>query len=62
MQVAVNGAHVLEYKHRLELRLVDTLSITGKVSVTAVGVVPRAVSPSLRIRFVPRMKHDQFCC
>nr|XP_046229397.1 galectin-8 isoform X2 [Scatophagus argus] len=45
-KVAVNGAHVLEYKHRLELQLVDTLSISGKVRVEAVGVVPSSSSGS----------------
>lgn len=46
-KVAVNGAHVLEYKHRLDLELVDTLCISGKVKVDAVGILPSsgAVSP-----------------
>uniref|UniRef100_A0A3Q1HK14 Galectin n=1 Tax=Anabas testudineus TaxID=64144 RepID=A0A3Q1HK14_ANATE len=39
-KVAVNGAHVLEYKHRLELEQVDTLLIGGKVKVQAVGILP----------------------
>ncbi|XP_068198875.1 galectin-8-like [Antennarius striatus] len=47
-KVAVNGAHLLEYKHRLELERVDTLAISGKVKVDAVGVVQSAglVSPA----------------
>ncbi|CAJ1077771.1 galectin-8 [Xyrichtys novacula] len=47
-KVAVNGAHVLEYKHRMELELVDTLCISGKVNIEAVGIIPSsdAVSPS----------------
>ncbi|XP_074472659.1 galectin-8 isoform X1 [Sebastes fasciatus] len=43
-KVAVNGGHVLEYKHRVELERVDTLYISGKVKVQAVGILP--VSPS----------------
>ncbi|KAE8286476.1 Galectin-8 [Larimichthys crocea] len=45
-KVAVNGAHLLEYKHRVELERVDTLSISGKVQVEAIGVLPRATSVS----------------
>uniref|UniRef100_UPI0037E71154 galectin-8 n=1 Tax=Semicossyphus pulcher TaxID=241346 RepID=UPI0037E71154 len=47
-KVAVNGNHLLEYKHRLDLELVDTLCISGKVQVQAVGILPSssAVSPS----------------
>ncbi|XP_029283605.1 galectin-8 isoform X2 [Cottoperca gobio] len=41
-KVAVNGGHVLEYEHRLELERVDTLSVSGKVKVQAVGVLPSA--------------------
>ncbi|XP_015803375.1 galectin-8 [Nothobranchius furzeri] len=44
-KVAVNGAHVLDYKHRLELERVDTVLIQGKVSVQVVGVVPPASNP-----------------
>ncbi|KAM6992845.1 galectin-8 [Tautogolabrus adspersus] len=46
-KVAVNGGHVLEYKHRMELELVDTLLLSGKVNVQAVGILPSssAVSP-----------------
>lgn len=42
-KVAVNGSHVLEYKHRVDLDRVDTLSISGKVNIQAVGILP---SPS----------------
>ncbi|XP_040921107.1 galectin-8 [Toxotes jaculatrix] len=48
-KVAVNGAHLLEYKHRLELERVDTLFMSGKVKVDAVGVLPPSsisVSPA----------------
>uniref|UniRef100_A0AAZ1XMK2 Galectin n=1 Tax=Oreochromis aureus TaxID=47969 RepID=A0AAZ1XMK2_OREAU len=44
-KVAVNGAHLLEYKHRVELERVDTISISGKVKVQAVGILsPSSVS------------------
>lgn len=39
-KVAVNGAHVVEYKHRVELQRVDTLLIQGKVQVQAIAVLP----------------------
>ncbi|XP_031171728.1 galectin-8-like isoform X2 [Sander lucioperca] len=42
-KVAVNGAHVLEYKQRVELERVDTLYISGKVHVEAVGILPSTV-------------------
>ncbi|XP_061669158.1 galectin-8-like [Syngnathoides biaculeatus] len=45
-KVAVNGAHVLEYKHRLALELVDTLAISGKVKVDVVAVLPQAAALS----------------
>ncbi|XP_042246845.1 galectin-8 [Thunnus maccoyii] len=47
-KVAVNGAHVLEYKHRLDLERVDTLLISGKVKVDAIGILPSpsSVSPA----------------
>uniref|UniRef100_A0A8C6U5Y3 Galectin n=1 Tax=Neogobius melanostomus TaxID=47308 RepID=A0A8C6U5Y3_9GOBI len=38
-KVAVNGAHLVEYKHRLELQRVDTLMIQGKVQINAIAVV-----------------------
>ncbi|KAM4713412.1 galectin-8-like [Anableps anableps] len=44
-KVAANGAHVLEYKHRVDLDRVDTISISGKVTVQAVAVLPPASSP-----------------
>uniref|UniRef100_A0A3B4TBI3 Galectin n=1 Tax=Seriola dumerili TaxID=41447 RepID=A0A3B4TBI3_SERDU len=47
-KVAVNGGHVLEYKHRVDLERVDTLNISGKIKVDAVGVLPpSSVSCSL---------------
>ncbi|XP_070782259.1 galectin-8-like [Enoplosus armatus] len=45
-KVAVNGGHVLEYKQRLDLERVDTLYISGKVKVEAVGVLPSSSSLS----------------
>ncbi|XP_023285937.1 galectin-8 [Seriola lalandi dorsalis] len=48
-KVAVNGGHVLEYKHRVDLERVDTLNISGKIKVDAVGVLPpssTSVSPA----------------
>ncbi|XP_071323555.1 galectin-8 [Trachinotus anak] len=45
-KVAVNGAHVLEFKHRVELERVDTLCISGKIKVDAAGVLPPS-SPSV---------------
>lgn len=51
-QVAVDGAHTLEYKHRVALQRVDTITISGKISVSAVGVLPGPVSlhePSLLV-------------
>ncbi|XP_047677858.1 galectin-8 isoform X2 [Tachysurus fulvidraco] len=39
-KVAVNGAHVLEYQHRIPLHRVDTFSISGKVQIQAIGYVP----------------------
>ncbi|KAG7316416.1 hypothetical protein KOW79_019957 [Hemibagrus wyckioides] len=39
-KVAVNGAHVLEYKHRIDLARVDTLSVSGKVQIQAIGFIP----------------------
>ncbi|XP_054474460.1 galectin-8-like [Anoplopoma fimbria] len=38
-KVAVNGGHVLEFKHRVDLEQVDTLAISGKVDVQAVGIL-----------------------
>lgn len=53
-KVAVNGAHLVEYKHRVDLQRVDTLLIQGKVQVIAIAVLPpnqNAVSSS---EFKPR--------
>ncbi|XP_047429494.1 galectin-8-like [Mugil cephalus] len=44
-KVAVNGAHVLEYKHRVDLGRVDTVLISGKVRVQAVAVLPPPPPP-----------------
>ncbi|KAM8913266.1 galectin-8-like isoform 2-T2 [Spinachia spinachia] len=41
-KVAVNGTHLLEYKHRVPLDRVDTFSISGKVRVHAIGYVPNS--------------------
>lgn len=46
LQVAVDGAHVLEYHHRVALQRIDTLCISGKVKVTAIGILPSSVSLS----------------
>ncbi|XP_023009620.3 galectin-8 isoform X1 [Maylandia zebra] len=46
-KVAVNGAHLLEYKHRIPLNRVDTFSICGKVRVNAIGYIPNSVSTCL---------------
>ncbi|KAG7270017.1 LOW QUALITY PROTEIN: hypothetical protein CRUP_027975, partial [Coryphaenoides rupestris] len=39
-KVAVNGNHLLEYQHRLELDLVDTLGIYGHVHIQAIAFFP----------------------
>ncbi|XP_062857797.1 galectin-8 [Trichomycterus rosablanca] len=39
-KVAINGAHVLEYKHRIDLAKVDTLTVSGKVQIQAIGFIP----------------------
>ncbi|XP_046907928.1 galectin-8 [Hypomesus transpacificus] len=41
-KVAVNGAHLLEYKHRLQLDKINTFSIAGKVKVHAIGFIPNS--------------------
>uniref|UniRef100_A0A8C1SYV2 Galectin n=1 Tax=Cyprinus carpio TaxID=7962 RepID=A0A8C1SYV2_CYPCA len=46
-KVAVNGSHLLEYRHRIELKKVDTLAISGKVQIQAIGFIPSSVSKSL---------------
>ncbi|XP_042602113.1 galectin-8-like isoform X1 [Cyprinus carpio] len=45
-KVAVNGSHLLEYRHRIELKKVDTLAISGKVQIQAIGFIPSSVSKS----------------
>ncbi|XP_070843513.1 galectin-8-like [Chaetodon trifascialis] len=45
-KAVVNGRHMLEYKYRLELHWVDTLAISGKVRVEAVGIYPSSSSAS----------------
>lgn len=44
LQVAVDGNHVLKYDHRVALQRADTLSISGRVTVTVVGILPSLVS------------------
>ncbi|XP_055005144.1 galectin-8-like [Boleophthalmus pectinirostris] len=39
-KVAVNGAHLVEYKHRVDLNRVDTLLIQGKVQIQTIAVIP----------------------
>ncbi|XP_028296501.1 galectin-8-like [Gouania willdenowi] len=39
-KVAVNGAHLLEYKHRIDLNRVNSIFVSGKVKVENVGVLP----------------------
>ncbi|XP_012714962.1 galectin-8 [Fundulus heteroclitus] len=41
-KVAVNGTHLLEYKHRIPLSGVDTFSISGNVRVHAIGYIPNS--------------------
>ncbi|XP_075963799.1 galectin-8-like isoform X2 [Anarhichas minor] len=41
-KVAVNGTHLLEYKHKIPLNRVDTFSISGKVKVHAIGYIPNS--------------------
>ncbi|KAG9347369.1 hypothetical protein JZ751_004936 [Albula glossodonta] len=45
-KVAVNGSHVLEYRHRLDVGKVDTMQISGKVKVQAIGFIPNPNSAS----------------
>ncbi|XP_037541945.1 galectin-8 [Nematolebias whitei] len=44
-KVAVNGAHLLEYQHRVDLERVDTVCISGRVKVQTVAVVPPPSNP-----------------
>ncbi|XP_055720462.1 galectin-8-like isoform X2 [Salvelinus fontinalis] len=46
-KVAVNGSHLLEYKHRIPLNRIDTLSICGKVKVHALGFIPTSAIYSI---------------
>ncbi|KAM6906199.1 galectin-8-like isoform 2-T2 [Lycodopsis pacificus] len=39
-KVAVNGAHLLEFRHKVDLERVDTLCVSGKVQVEAAGILP----------------------
>ncbi|XP_056914285.1 galectin-8-like isoform X4 [Takifugu flavidus] len=41
-KVAVNGAHLLEYKHKIPLNGVDTFSVSGSVRVHAIGYIPNS--------------------
>ncbi|XP_068607992.1 galectin-8 [Brachionichthys hirsutus] len=41
-KVAVNGTHLLEYKHKIPLSRVDTFSVCGEVRVHAIGYVPNS--------------------
>ncbi|KAK5886072.1 hypothetical protein CesoFtcFv8_017149 [Champsocephalus esox] len=41
-KVAVNGTHLLEYKHKIPLNRVDTFSISGNVRVHAIGYIPNS--------------------
>nr|XP_057945862.1 galectin-8-like [Doryrhamphus excisus] len=41
-KVAVNGAHLLEYKHRVPLNRINTFSMSGKVQVQAIGYIPNS--------------------
>ncbi|KAI9999610.1 hypothetical protein NQD34_018350, partial [Periophthalmus magnuspinnatus] len=42
-KVAVNGAHLLEFKHRVELNRVDTPADPGKVQIQAIAVLPNQI-------------------
>ena len=50
--MAVNGTHLLEYKHRIPLDRVDTFSLSGKVRVNAIGYIPNSVSTTLLDTFL----------
>ncbi|XP_043074999.1 galectin-8 isoform X2 [Puntigrus tetrazona] len=45
-KVAVNGSHLLEYRHRIELKKVDTMAVSGKVQIQAIGFIPSSASKS----------------
>ncbi|XP_061901163.1 galectin-8-like [Entelurus aequoreus] len=55
-KVAVNGAHLLDYEHRLALELVDTLAVSGKVKVDVVAVMLHA-STSFSTADAPTNQH-----
>ncbi|XP_077476768.1 galectin-8-like [Stigmatopora argus] len=38
-KVAVNGAHLLEYKHRIPVNRINTFSVSGTVQVQALGFI-----------------------
>ncbi|XP_058605024.1 galectin-8 isoform X1 [Onychostoma macrolepis] len=41
-KVAVNGVHILEFKHRIPLEMVNTFSVSGKVELHAIGFIPES--------------------
>ncbi|MGH0169441.1 UNVERIFIED_CONTAM: hypothetical protein FKN15_058857 [Acipenser sinensis] len=53
-KVAVNGRHLLQYKHRVDLERVDTLGIGGQVQIQAIGFVPNTTctppAPTMTIK------------
>lgn len=53
-QVAVNGSHLLEYKHKIPVNRVDTFSVSGDVRVHAIGFIPNSVSASCKPRPWPQ--------
>uniref|UniRef100_A0A673N271 Galectin n=1 Tax=Sinocyclocheilus rhinocerous TaxID=307959 RepID=A0A673N271_9TELE len=42
-KVTVNGVHILEFKHRIPLEMVNTFSVSGKVELHAIGNFPAPV-------------------
>ncbi|KAF4102545.1 hypothetical protein G5714_017345 [Onychostoma macrolepis] len=44
-KVAVNGVHILEFKHRIPLEMVNTFSVSGKVELHAIGFIPESSIP-----------------
>ncbi|KAM3602337.1 uncharacterized protein V6R79_002328 [Siganus canaliculatus] len=57
-KVAVNGRHVLEYRHRVDLQRVDTILISGTVQIQTVAVIPAATSAP-PVAGVPSQDQDQ---
>lgn len=45
---------MLEYKHRVDLDRVDTLYISGKVNVEAIGILPSSVSHSAKTSVIEK--------